>query len=61
MRVMNGLKNPQKIGKANSMPNLPTGPTQVTNMGNVGSADVFRASHPIIFGLSWQGNALRGS
>ena len=41
---MNGLKNQQKIGDANSMPSLPTGPTQVTKTGNVGSVDVFRAA-----------------
>ena len=38
-------KHQQKIGDANGMPSLPTGPTQVTKTGNVGSADVFRAAH----------------
>ena len=54
-------KNPQKIGKANGMPSLPTGPTQVTKTGNVGSVDVFRAAHLFTFGPREQGNALRGS
>ena len=58
---MNGLKNPQKIGEANGMPILPTGPTQVTKTGNVGSVDIFRAAHLFTFGPSVQGNALRGS
>ena len=35
-------KNQQKIGETNGMPILPTGPTQVTKTGNVGSVDVFR-------------------
>ena len=43
------------------MPILPTGPTQVTKMANVGSVDVFRAAHLFTFGPSGQGNALRGS
>ena len=47
-------KNPQKIGEANGMPNgmpiLPTGPTQVTKTGNVGSVDDFRAAHIFPFG-----------
>ena len=43
------------------MPNLPTGPTQVTKAGNVGSVDVFRAAHLSTFGPRGQGNALRGS
>ena len=58
---MNGLKNPQKIGKANGMPSLPTLPTQVTKTGNVGSVDVFVAAHLSTFGPRLQGNALRGS
>ena len=40
---------------------LPTGPTQVTKTGNVGSLDVFRASHLFTFGPRGKGNALRGS
>ena len=36
---MNCLKKSQKIGEANGMPSLPTGPTQVTKTGNVGSVD----------------------
>ena len=44
---MKGLKNRQKIGKANGIPSLPTRPTQVMKMGNVGSVDVFRAAHLI--------------
>ena len=43
-------KNQQKIGKANGMLSLPTWPTQVTKMGNVGSVDVFRAAHLFTFG-----------
>ena len=54
-------KNQQKIGEANVMPILPTGPTQVTKTGNVGSVDVYRAAHLFTFGPSGQGNALRGS
>ena len=54
-------KNQQKIGEANGMPSLPTGPTQVTKTGNVGSVDVFRRAHLSTFGPRGQGNALRGS
>ena len=54
-------KNPQKIGKANGMPSLPTGPKQVTKTGNVGSVDVFRSAHLSTFGPRGQGNALRWS
>ena len=54
-------KNPPKIGEANGMPGLPTGPTQVTKTRNVGSVDVFRAAHLFTFGPRGQGNALRGS
>ena len=54
-------KNQQKIGEANGMSSLPTGPTQVTNTGNVGSVDVFRAAHLSTFGPRGQVNALRGS
>ena len=43
-------KHPQIIGEANGMPSLPTGPTQVTKTGNVGSADVFRSAHLFTFG-----------
>ena len=43
-------KNQQKIKEANGMPSLPTWPTQVTKTGNVGSVDVFRASHLSTFG-----------
>ena len=52
-------KNTQKIGNANVMPILPTGLTQVTKTGNVGSVDVFRAAHLFTFGPRGQGNALR--
>ena len=31
--------NPQKIGQDNSMHSLPTGLTQITKTGNVGSVD----------------------
>ena len=51
----------QKIGKANGLPILPTGPTQVTKTENVGSVDVFRAEHLFTFGPMGEGNALRGS
>ena len=54
-------KNPQKIGEANGMPILPTGPTQVTKTGNVCSVNVFRAAHLFTFIPRGQGNALRGS
>ena len=54
-------KNPQKIGKANGMPSLPTGPTQVTKTGNVGSLDAPIAAQLFTFGPRGQGNALRGS
>ena len=53
--------NQQKIGEANGMPSLPTGPTQVTKTRNVGSVDVFRAAHLSTFGPRGQSNALRGS
>ena len=43
-------KHPQKIGQANGMPSLPTGPTQVTKRGNVGSVDVFRSANLSTFG-----------
>ena len=43
------------------MPNVPTGPTQVTKTGNVGSVDVFRAGHLSTFGPRGQGNALKWS
>ena len=43
------------------MPSLPTGATQVTKTGNVGSVDVFRVAHIFKFDLIPQGNALRGS
>ena len=43
------------------MPSLPTGHTQVTKTGNVGSADVFRVGHLSTFGPSGQDIALRGS
>ena len=42
-------KNPQKIGEAKGMPSLPSGPAQITKMGNVGSVDVFRVSHLFTF------------
>ena len=51
-------KNPQKIEEAKGMPILPTGPTQVTKTGNVGSVDVFRAAHLFRFGPRGQGNSL---
>ena len=54
-------KHPQKIGQANGMPSLPTGPTQVTKTGYVRSVDVFRAAHLSTFGPRGQVNALRGS
>ena len=57
---MNGLKNPPKIGEANGMPSLPTGPRQVTKTGNVFSVDVFRVAHLSTFDPRGQSNALRG-
>ena len=60
-RVMNGLKKSAKKGEANFMPNLPTGPTQVTKTGNVRSADVFTAAHLSTFGPRSQSNRLRVS
>ena len=54
-------KNQQKIGEANGMPILPTGPKGVTKTGNVGSVDVFMVAHLFTFGPSGQGNALKGS
>ena len=54
-------KHLQKIGEANGMPSLPTGPTQVTKTGNVGSVDVFRVAQLFTFGPRGQGIALRGS
>ena len=53
-------KNQQKIGEANGMLSLPTGPTEVTKTGNVGSVDVFMAAYLFTFGPRGQGNALRG-
>ena len=44
MRVVNGLKKSTKIEEANGIPILPTGPTQDTKTGKVGSVDVFRAA-----------------
>ena len=58
---MNGLKNHQKIGKANGMPSLPTVPTQVTLKGNVGSLDTPRMAKLFTFGPRGQGISLRGS
>ena len=46
---MNGLKNRQKIGKANGMPSMPTWPTQVTLRENVGSLDAPRTAHLFTF------------
>ena len=54
-------KIPQKIGEANGMPILPTGPTQVTKTGNVVSVDIFRAADLFTFGPRGQGDALKGS
>ena len=51
----------KKIGEANGMPRLPTGPTQVTKTGNVGSVDVFRVAPLSSFGPRAQCNSLRGS
>ena len=44
-------KHAQKIGKANGMPSLPNGPTQVTKTGNVGYVDVFMSVHLSTFAL----------
>ena len=43
-------KNPQKIGEANGMPSLPTGPTQVMLKGTVGSLDAPRTAQLFTFG-----------
>ena len=43
-------QNRQKIEKANSMPSLPTWPTQVTLKGNLGSLDAPRTAHLFTFG-----------
>ena len=43
------------------MPSLPTGPTQVTKTGYVGSVDIFRVANLFTFGPRGQGNALRVS
>ena len=59
--VVNGLKKSAKIGEANGMPSLPTGPTQVAKTGNVGYVDVFRAAYLSTFGPRGKGNGLRGS
>ena len=57
---MDGLKKSAKIGEENGMPILPTGTTQITKMGNVGSVDVFRSAHLFTFGPRGKVNALRG-
>ena len=54
-------KNQQKIKEANSMPSLPTWPTQVTLMGNVGSLDAPRTAHLFTFSLGGRVINLRGS
>ena len=54
-------KNQQKIGEANGMPILPTGPTQVTKTGNVGSLDAPSAHQLFTFGPRGHGISLRGS
>ena len=54
-------ENLQKFWKANGMPILPTGPTQVMKTGNVGSLHAPSASQLFTFGPRRQGNALRGS
>ena len=51
-------KNQQKIGEANAMPSLPTGPTQVALTGNVCSLDAPSSSQLFTFGPRGQGNAL---
>ena len=56
-RVVNGLKNQQKIGEANGMPSLPIVPTQVTLRGNVGSLNAPRTSQLFTFG-PWGGRVL---
>ena len=53
-------KNQQKIGEANDMPILPTGPAQVMKTGNVYSVDVFRVEHLFTFGPGGEGNVVRG-
>ena len=53
-------KNPQKIGEANDMPNLPIVPTRVTLRENVCFLDSPRTSQLYTFGSRGQGIALRG-
>ena len=60
-RVVNGLKNQEKIGEARGMPSMPIVPTQVTLRGNVGSLDAPKASQLFTFGPRVQAIALRGS
>ena len=55
------LKNQKKIGEANGMPSLPTGPTQMTKTGNVSSVTVSWRPNLFMFGPRGQGNTLRGS
>ena len=54
-------KNPQKIGEANGMPNLPIVSTQVVLRENVGSLDASRVFQLLSFGPRGEGIALRGS
>ena len=54
-RVVNGLKNPQNIGKVNDMSSLHIVPTQVTLWENVYSLDAPRASQLFTFGPRGQG------
>ena len=58
---MNGLKTPQKMGKANGMPSLPTAHTLLTKTRNVDSVDVFRSGNLFTFGPRSKSIALRGS
>ena len=51
-------KKTQKKGEANDMPSLPTGHTQVTFTGKVGSVS---GGHLFKLGPWGQRNALRGS
>ena len=58
---MPNQKSQQKIGDANGMPSLPTGPTQVAKTENVCSVDIFSVAHLFTFGPRGQGIAMTRS
>ena len=55
------MGRPVNVQETNGIPSLPTGPTQVTLRGNVGSLDAPIAPQLFTFGPRGQGIALRGS